>query len=195
MDAWSQLAQSLAIAIASGISPYATVFALGLADRLGWIPGLPPGLEPVSHIVVLSLAGLLTLLEVLATVIPGVASAWEAVHSVIRPPAAALFAVLVVWGGDPAILVAAGILGGGLGLAAHATKLGLRLAIDTSPEPVSNGGATAAELGMAATIAIWVWHNPFWALGIALAALATFMLLLVALFRAVRRAWRAKPAP
>jgi hypothetical protein len=193
MEVWTQLAQSLAIAFAAGISPYATVFALGLAERFGWIPELPAGLEPVSHIVVLSLSGALTLVEALATVIPGVASAWEAVHSVIRPPAAALFAVLVVWGGDPAMLIAAGILGGGLGLATHATKLGLRLAIDTSPEPVSNTGATAAELGMAAAIAIWVWHNPFWALGIALATLVALVLLLRALFRAARRMWSARP--
>jgi hypothetical protein len=187
MDVLTMLAQSLGVAFASGISPYATVLALGLAGRFGWISQLPAGLEPVTSPWVLAIAGVLTLVEILATLIPGVASAWETAHSVIRPPAAALVAVLAAWGGDPVVLLAAGLLGGTLGLATHLTKLGIRLAIDTSPEPVSNGGATAAEVGVAAGIAIWVWHNPFLALGIALAILVALVLLLRAIYRSIRR--------
>ncbi len=192
MDALTMLAQSMGVAFAAGISPYATVLALGVAGRLGWIPDLPPGLEPVTSIWVLAIAGALTLVEILATLIPGVASAWETAHSVIRPPASALVAVLAAWGGDPVVLVAAGLLGGTLGLATHLTKLGIRLAIDTSPEPVSNGGATAAEIGTAAGIAIWVWQHPFLALGIALSLLIALMLLLRGIYRTIRRQWRSR---
>jgi hypothetical protein len=192
MEALTMLAQSLGVAFAMGISPYATVFALGLAGRLGWIAELPPALEPVTQIWVLSIAGVLTAIEITATLVPGVASAWETVHSVVRPPAAALFAVLAAWGGSPAILVAAALLGGGLGLVTHLTKLGVRLAIDTSPEPVSNGGATVAEVGVAASVAIWVWSHPFLALGIALAFLVALALLLRMLIRSMRKLWRTR---
>ncbi len=189
METLTVLAQSLGVAFATGISPYATVFALGLAGRLGWIPSLPAGLEPLTSIWILAIAGVLTLVEILATVIPGIASAWETAHSVVRPPAAALFAVLAAWGGDPMTLLFAGILGGALGFATHLTKLGVRLAIDASPEPVSNGGATAAELGIAASIAIWVWTHPFLALSIALLLLIALILLLRALLRSMRKLW------
>jgi hypothetical protein len=192
VDALTMLAQSMGVAFASGISPYATVLALGVATRLGWISNLPPGLEPVTSIWVLVIAGALTLVEILATLIPGVASAWETAHSVIRPPAAALVAVLAAWGGDPVVLLTAGFLGGTLGLATHLTKLGVRLAIDTSPEPVSNGGATAAEIGTAAGIAIWVWHHPFLALAIALALLIALVLLLRGIYRTIRGRWRSR---
>ena len=41
MDPFTTLAQSLGIAYAAGISPYATIALLGLANRMNWIGPLP----------------------------------------------------------------------------------------------------------------------------------------------------------
>ncbi len=161
MNSLTTLVQALGVAFASGISPYATVALAGLASRMGWIDSLPGALGAVSHPAVIVLASALTLMEFLATLIPGVASVWETIHTAIRPPAAAALAVLTAWHGDPAIITAAALLGGGLGFATHATKLGLRYTIDTSPEPVTNGAANIAELGVVATIAYTLWHHPY----------------------------------
>ena len=184
MNTLTTLVQSLGIAYASGISPYATVALAGIADRMGWIDALPGALGGVSHPAVIVLASALAVLEFLATLIPGIASVWETVHTAIRPPAAALLAVLTAWHGDPALIVAAGLLGGGLGLVTHSTKLGVRYTIDTSPEPVTNGAANVAELGLVASIAYAIWNHPYITLTIAIALLVLMML-------AVRRIWRA----
>src|SRR2546423_15593256 len=102
----------------------------------------------------------------------------------MRPPAAACLAVATAWHADPSLILAAGLLGGGLGLATHVTKLGLRLAVDPSPEPVTNGVLNIAELGVLATVAYLVWNHPLLAL-----LIAFILLVLTALL--VRMVWRA----
>ena len=184
------LAQSLGVAWASGVSVYATVAIVGLAARLGWIDRLPPGLDGIAQWWVIGLAGTLYLFEFLATLIPGVASVWETFHSAIRPVAGAALAAATAWGADPAVTAVAGLLGGTLALGTHATKLGLRYAIDTSPEPVTNGAANVTELGMVATVAIVVWNHPYIALAIALTLLFLGALAAHAIWRAVRRLLR-----
>lgn len=194
MNPLTTLVQSLGIAYASGISPYATVALAGIADRMGWIDTLPGALGAISNPIVIALASVMMVIEFLATLIPGVASIWETVHTAIRPPAAAALAVLTAWHGEPSLIVAAALLGGGLGFATHATKLGLRYTIDTSPEPVTNGAANLAELGAVATIAYAVWNHPYITLSIALLVLALLALLVRRLWKAARRAltglWR-----
>jgi hypothetical protein len=187
MSALTTLVQSLGIAYASGISPYATVALLGVAARMGWVGPLPGALEPVTSLPIIVLAGVLAAVEFLATLIPGLASAWETAHSAIRPPAAAFLAVLTAWHGDAALILAAGLLGGGLGLATHTTKLGLRYAIDTSPEPLTNGAANVAELGVVASLAYLVWHHPYVALAAALVLLVVMVLVVRAIWRSLRR--------
>jgi hypothetical protein len=190
MNSLTTLVQALGVAYASGISPYATVALAGIASRMGWIDTLPGALGAVSHPVVIVLASMLMALEFLATLIPGIASLWETVHTAIRPPAAAALAVLTAWHGDPALIAAAALLGGGLGFATHATKLGLRYTIDTSPEPVTNGAANIAELGVVATIAYTVWNHPFLTLAVALVVLVLLIMLVRTIWRAAKRALR-----
>lgn len=190
MSSLTTLVQALGVAYASGISPYATVALVGIANRMGWIDALPGALGAVSHPLVIALACVLTAVEFLATLIPGVASVWETIHTAIRPPAAAALAVLTAWHGDPALIAAAALLGGGLGFATHATKLGLRYTIDTSPEPVTNGVANLAELTAVATIAYALWHHPYITLSVALLVLVLLALLVRAIWRAARRAMR-----
>jgi hypothetical protein len=187
MGALLTLVQSLGVAWASGISVYATVAVVGLAVKLGWVAHPPAGLEGVAQWWVIGLAGALYLLEFLATLIPGVASAWETFHSAIRPLAGAALAAATAWHGDPALTVVAALLGGTLAFGTHATKLGLRYAIDTSPEPVTNGVANVAELGMVVTIGLAVWHHPYIALAIALGLLILGALAARAVWRAIRR--------
>jgi uncharacterized protein DUF4126 len=198
MSSLTTLVQALGVAYASGISPYATVALAGIASRMGWIDSLPGALGAVSNPLVIAVASILTVVEFLATLIPGVASLWETIHTAIRPPAAAALAVLTAWHGDPALIAAAALLGGGLGFATHATKLGLRYTIDTSPEPVTNGIANVAELGAVATLAYTVWHHPYLALAVALAVLVLLMLLVRTIWRSAKRALRGlrgTPAP
>ncbi|MBI3567384.1 MAG: DUF4126 domain-containing protein [Gemmatimonadetes bacterium] len=188
MTAAFALAQALALAYAGGISVYATVALLGIFERWGWVSGVASPLDAARSPWVIGLAFTLTVVEFVATLVPGLASAWEAVHSVIRPPAAAALAVLVAWHGDASLILAAGLLGGALGLATHATKLGVRVAIDTSPEPVTNFGASVAELTMVAGIVAFAWRHPVATLGVALAMWVGVLLLVRTVWRTMRRA-------
>ena len=187
MATLATLAQALCLAYASGISLYATIALLGIAERWGWVTGLPSPLSAVGSPWIVGLAFVLTLVEFVATLVPGLASLWDGVHSFIRPPAAAALAILLVWHADPAVVLAAGLLGGSLGLATHATKLGVRIAVDSSPEPVTNGVANLGELTTVALVMAFVWQHPFVTLGAALAVLVGAVLLVRSLWRLVRR--------
>ncbi len=178
------LVQSLGLAYAAGLNLYATVAVTGLAVRFGWVHNVPTTIESFGSLVVILIALALYSIEFLATLIPGVASAWETLHSLIRPPAAAMLAAATAWHADPVIVLVAALLGGGLAITTHTTKLGLRYAIDASPEPVTNSLANGAELTLVAAVAIAIWHHPVITLAIALA-------ILVGLIMAVRFIWKA----
>jgi len=183
MSSLITLAESLGLAYMSGISLYATVALLGFASHEGWVGPLPGVLSGFVNPVVIVIATILAVIEFIATLVPGVASLWETAHTFIRPPAAAVLAVATAWHADSSIILAAGLLGGGLGLATQVTKLGLRVAVDASPEPVSNGILNTAELGVLATISYLIWHHPILAVIVAL-----LLLILTALL--VRMVWR-----
>jgi len=181
------LASALGIAWSSSISLYATVAFAGVAGRLGWVI-LPEGLRALENPSVIAVAMILTGVEIAASLVPGIATAWEAIHLAIRPVAAAGLAVLATWGANPALVAVAGLLGGSLGAATSATKLKLRTAIDASPEPVSNALATGAELSTVAGMAWLVWSHPWIALAFAIAMLAVLIVVARAIWRALRQA-------
>jgi len=194
MNPTALLAQALGVAYASGISLYATVAVLGVATRIGWIdPPMP--LAGVASWWVIIAATVLYLLEFVATLVPGVASAWETVHSLVRPPAAAALAAMTAWHADPAEVVIAALLGGGIAVTTHTTKLGMRYAIDTSPEPVTNGVANTAELGVVAAVALFVWHHPYVTLALALLALLLTIVMVRLIWRMLRRVFSGRWVP
>ena len=186
MTSVTTVAQSLGVAMAAGINLPGTVAVLGIADRAGWIEPLPGVLSSVSSIWVIALASVFYLMEFVVTLIPGVASLWETVQSVIRPPAAALLAVATTYNLSPPVVVAAGIIGGGLALTTHGTKLGLRYAVDSSPEPVTNGLANMAEFATITSIAIFIWAHPFVTLSIAILVLILLILVVRRIVKTIR---------
>lgn len=181
------LAQALGLAYAAGLNLYATVAVIGTAERFGWITPLPGPLAVLASPWIIGLAVALYIIDFLATLIPGVASAWDTFHTLIRPPAAAALAATAVWQSNPVFVLAAAFLGGTLAVATHTTKLGVRYAIDSSPEPVTNGAANVAEFGVVATLAIAVWHHPWLSLTLAIALLVALMLTIRLIWRTLRR--------
>jgi hypothetical protein len=117
----------------------------------------------------------------------------------VRPLAGAALAAATVYHGNPGFTLVAALLGGTLALGTNATKLGARVAIDTSPEPFTNGAANLAELGVFASIALLAYHHPYIALGIAVVALVLAVVFIRVVFRALRRLFRrpreARPQP
>jgi uncharacterized membrane protein HdeD (DUF308 family) len=121
----------------SGINLYATVVTLGLLQRFGYAH-LPGDLEMLAHPWVLITAGVLFAVQFIADKVPGVDSVWDMVHTFIRNPAGAILAAAAFAHLDPKIRLLAFVIGGGIALTSHGTKTASRLAVNTSPEPVSN---------------------------------------------------------
>lgn len=183
MNALQTLAQAAGVAYIAGLNLYATIAIIGLAARFEWIGALPGSLSGLTSWWVIGVALILVVVEFSASLIPAVASIWDTLHSLIRPPAAAALAAATAWHGDPAFVLVAALLGGGLAVTTHTTKLGLRYAVDASPEPISNGVMSVAELGLVGTIVILLWQHPFLTLLFAL-------IILIILIAMVRLIWR-----
>jgi hypothetical protein len=172
---------------ASGVNAYLVVLVLGIVGRVTELDQVPHALTRTDVLVV---AGVLYGMEFVADKIPYVDSTWDAVSTAIRPTAGAVIAVLV--SGDATSLEQAvyGVVGGGTALASHAVKAGLRLAVNTSPEPVTNAGASVGEdLTVLGVVMLAVYH-PWLALVVCVVLLAVGLTLLVLVFRRVRRGWR-----
>ncbi|HEY4733525.1 MAG TPA: DUF4126 domain-containing protein [Gemmatimonadaceae bacterium] len=181
------LAQALGVAYAAGINVPATIAILGLAERQGWIAHLPAGLDVVANPWIIGLAAAIYAVEFMVTLVPGVASIWETIQIFVRPVAAAVLAAAAVYHLDPKLTVPAVLLGGGLAATTHGTKLGLRYAVDASPEPFTNAIANIAELGTIASVALAVWHHPYLTLSLALALLVVLILVVRRIVRTLRR--------
>jgi hypothetical protein len=195
MNALETLAQAAGVAYAAGLNLYATVGVVGLASRLGWIGPLPGSLAGLTSWWVIGIAlGLMTI-EFVASLLPSVASIWDTLHSLIRPPAAAALAAATAWHADPAFVLVAALLGGGLAVTTHTTKLGLRYAIDTSPEPISNVLTSVAELTFVTTIALTLWEHPFLTLSFALVVLALLIVMVRLIWRTLRQVFSGRWVP
>lgn len=144
MEVTAMLALAAGAAWASGINVYAVILVLGLLGSTGYMV-LPADLEILTHPLIITAAAFMYCVEFFADKTPGVDTAWDALHTFIRIPAGAVLAAAALGEMDPAIQIAAFILGGGLAAASHATKAATRVMINTSPEPVTNWAASVSE--------------------------------------------------
>lgn len=140
----STIALTMGVGWASGLNLYAAISMLGILAATGNIV-LPPELMVLSNPLVIFAAVVMYLVEFFADKVPGVDSGWDALHTFIRIPAGALLAAGAVGSINPAVAVAAALLGGGMATLSHATKAGTRVLINTSPEPFTNWTASVTE--------------------------------------------------
>ena len=140
------VALAAGLAWGSGIRPYAVNCSLaGLMARLGYVE-LPPGLGLLTHPAVLGASGFkMFFIEFFADKVPGFDTLWDAAHTFIRIPAGALLAALALADQDPALILAAAILGGTLASAVHLTKAGSRASSTPRPNPSPTGPPRSAR--------------------------------------------------
>lgn len=173
LDTLQLLALAAALGWASGLRAFLVMFAVGAAGLAGWVQ-LPPGLQPLASPVAVGITGLLAFLEFVGDKIPGVDSLLDFISTLLRIPAGAVLAASV-FGLDHGFVAAlAAVAGGGLAAVSHGTKLSTRAAINTSPEPFSNIGASFGEDALVLS-GLWLaWAHPvmfFFALVLVLIAM------------------------
>jgi len=147
MSAVELIALASTVSLLAGWRLYLVTFATGLAMKFGWLalPDQLGGLDVLANNWVIGIAALGALAEFFADKIAWVDSAWDTIHSLIRPIGGALLSMAIIDGSDPAWQVASFLLGGGAALLAHAGKAGARTIVNASPEPFSNIAVSAAE--------------------------------------------------
>ena len=188
MSPLETLGFALGTSFASGLNLYATVAAVGLFERFG-IVQLPPQLHVLAHPMVLGLAIALFVIEFIADKIPYVDSVWDAVHTFIRPPAAAFLSYSAFASGVPEQWkIGAALLAGSVALTSHGAKATTRAAANVSPEPVSNWTLSFAEDGIAVFLSWLASTHPILTAGVVVALVILAVLLMWRLFRFFRQA-------
>lgn len=179
----------VAISFAAGLNVYATVAALGLLGRFGGFP-LPPELHLLASTWVIAASLALFLVELVADKIPVFDLLWNALHTFIRVPLAALLSYEAAAHLPPGMQIACAALGGLIALAAHGGKTAARAAVSFSPEPLSNIALSAGEDALAISLVWFAAHHPIIAAALVGGLLAAIVLLARAMFQALAGLFR-----
>ncbi len=169
---------------ASGINAYAAILVLGLSERLFGLAQIPDALARPD---VLIGAGVLFAIEMLADKVPYIDSIWDSVHTVVRPAIGATIGYLLGHEGSGLEAAIGAATGGTTAFISHTIKAGIRAAVNTSPEPVSNILVSSTEdITVTGVMALAIAH-PWWAAGIAFVILCLSGYLAYRLTARIRR--------
>ena len=195
------LGVAASVSLLAGWRLYLCVFATGIAMHTGWI-ALPEHLHQLDVLAnpwVIGVAGIAALAEFLADKVMWIDSAWDAVHTLVRPFGGALLALAIVDPDNQAWQVIALLLGGSAALLTHSAKAGTRAVVNASPEPVSNVIVSTTEDVATGGLLVLALANPVVAVGIAVllatGAVAALLMLRSLLRRMTGKARRTAPPP
>jgi len=179
------LGLAMGMSYASGLKLYATVAVLGLLQHFGVIH-LPSSLVVLANPIVIALALALFALEFFADKVPYVGSVWNAIHTFLRPPAAALLSYAALSPAPAEWRALGALLGGGVAFSSHSIKTALRTPLEASPEPFSTSAFSLAEEALAASVAWLAATHPALTIVVVVALLAGMICLALVFYRALR---------
>lgn len=183
------MALLIAISFAAGLNVYATVATLGLLAHTHWLT-LPPSLAVLGNWWIIGAAAALFAVEFFADKVPAFDLVWNALHTFIRVPVAALLAWQATSGLSPLEQAAAAAIGGTIALAAHGGKTAMRAAVTPSPEPLSNIALSTVEDIGAVGLTWLATAHPYLAGGIAFAGVVVAILLVGLIWKALKSLFR-----
>jgi hypothetical protein len=187
----------IAASFAAGLNVYATVLTLGLLARLHWVE-LPPGLDVLANGWILIAAAAMFSMEFFADKIPAFDLIWNALHTFIRIPLAALLAYRATLQLSPEMQLLATTGGALIALAAHSSKTTARTLVSASPEPISNIALSTGEDAVAVGLTWTAAHHPWIAGGIAaaftIAAVFAMRWIAKAMLKTWNRIWKPEQA-
>ena len=195
MSSVELIALASTVSLLAGWRLYLVTFAVGIAMKFGWValPDQLRALDVLANNWLIGIAGAGALAEFFADKVAWVDSAWDAIHSVVRPVGGALLSLAIVDAGDPAWQVGSFLLGGGAAFLAHAGKAGARAIVNTSPEPVSNiVVSTGEDIATGGLLALAI-ANPVAAALIAVILVLLSIWLVIVARRLLRRIIEPKP--
>ena len=179
----------VAVSFAAGLNVYATVATLGLLAHAGLLD-LPAGLHVISSWWVIVASCALFAVEFVADKIPVFDLFWNALHTFVRVPVAALIAYGATSQLSAEKQLLAALAGGAIALSAHGGKTAARVAVTPSPEPVSNFALSATEDTLAVFLTWLATQHPIAAGVIVAAFLAAIAVVMRRVLRAVKNLFR-----
>lgn len=178
-----------ATSFAAGLNVYATVGTLGLLSRAGVIE-LPASLDVLGSWWIIGVALAMFALEFFADKVPAFDLVWNALHTFIRIPVAALLAYVASSHLSPGLQLASAAVGGLIAFAAHGGKTALRAAVTPSPEPFSNMALSFGEDAGAIGLTWIATQHPYIAAAVVAVLLVSIVLLMRWVIRALRGLFR-----
>lgn len=182
----------VAISFAAGLNVYATVATLGILNHAHWVQ-LPPGLDALSNPWIIGVSCALFALEFVADKIPGFDLIWNAAHTFVRIPVAALVAYKAASQLPPEMQLLATAAGAVISAIAHTSKTAARTLVTPSPEPFSNIALSTAEDAGAIGLTWVATHHPYTAAGVAGACLIVLLFSLRWMLRRIKGLWQRRP--
>ena len=186
MDVLTSLGRTMGFSFAAGINLYATVAILGLASRYGWV-ALPPQYQVFDNNWIIGGALALYVIEFVADKIPWVDSAWDAIHTVIRPVGGALIAVATLGEQSTAMQTLVALFGGALAASTHFSKAGTRVMANASPEPFTNWILSIGEDAFVVGLGVLALKYPAAAAIVVIVCVAVIVSFAAAILKLVRR--------
>jgi hypothetical protein len=186
MDTLIFLGRTLGFSFSAGINLYATVALLGLASRYDWV-ALPPQYQVFDNNWIIGTALFLYTVEFFADKIPWIDSAWDTLHTFIRPLGGALIALTALGDSSPVVETMVALLGGTVAASTHFTKAGTRVVANASPEPFSNWFISIVEDVFVVALGYLALKYPIAALTVVALLLAVITVSAVWIVRALRR--------
>jgi hypothetical protein len=182
----------VAISFAAGLNVYATIATLGILARLQWV-ALPRGLDPLADTWVIVVSCVLFFIEIFADKIPAFDLLWNAAHTFIRIPVAALLAYKAASQLTPEMQLLATVGAALITAIAHTSKTAARTLVTASPEPLSNMALSAGEDAAAISLTWVATHHPYTAAAIASILIVIVLLCTRWIIRQLRRMWSRRP--
>jgi len=192
VEGLTTIGRTLGFSFAAGINLYATVAIIGLASRYGWV-ALPPQYQVFDNNWIIGTAIVLYVIEFFADKIPWVDSAWDAVHTVIRPIGGAVIAVATLGDASPATETIMALVGGALAAGTHFGKAGTRVMANASPEPFSNWILSLAEDAFVVGLGFLALKYPLAAAVVVILGVALLIAFSAWIVRALRRRFARVP--
>ena len=182
----------VAASFAAGLNVYATVATLGILAHFDWVT-LPPGLHALSNPWIIAVSSLLFAVEVFADKIPAFDLVWNAAHTFIRVPVAALLAYQAASQLSPEMKLLAAVGGATIAAIAHTSKTAARALVTPSPEPFSNIALSASEDVAAISLTWLATRHPYAAGAIATVAIVFLILSIRWIATHLKRLFRRPP--
>ena len=183
------LAMVIGASFAAGLNVYATVATLGLIARAGWVQ-MPPSLHTLESWWVIGAAVALFAIEFVADKVPAFDLIWNALHTFIRVPVAALLGYAASAQLSPQAQVLSAVIAGVVAMAAHSGKFAVRAAVTPSPEPISNSALSMGEDVAAIGLTWFATTHPYIAATIAVVLVVLAVVAIRLVVRAMKRLFR-----